>query len=135
MFEWKEDYSVSYEKIDDQHKKLLAIGRELINVMENTSEGFDQFDHLKSLLKELYDYTIYHFNAEEKIMEEHNFLDLPTHRFQHKFFVKKLEEIDIDEFDLNQNDSTLKLLDFVANWIGNHILIEDHKYAPLLSDN
>ncbi len=134
MFEWNENFSVGIKKIDNQHQKLLSIGSELVTVLDNTAEGFDQYDEIKKLLNELFDYTVYHFSIEEKMMEEHNFIGLPAHRFEHKIFIKKLEDIDPEELDTNQNEATMNLLNFVASWITNHILEIDQKYAPYLSE-
>ncbi|MFW6238065.1 MAG: bacteriohemerythrin [Bacillota bacterium] len=134
MFTWKEKYSVGHKKLDDQHKKLLDIGRELVYVLENTSKGIDQYDKIAELLQEMTEYTKYHFENEEKIMEEHNFIDLDSHRFQHKIFVKKLEEIDLENVDTNQQGSVMKLLDFIADWIQNHILEMDKKYSVLFEN-
>src|SRR5690554_6647367 len=135
MFEWKEEYSVGIKEIDKQHRKLLGIGEELYYVLENTSQGIDQYDNIRALLKELYDYTVYHFGAEEELMEEHDYIGLGSHRFQHKFFIKKLEEIDLEELDLNQEGAVMDLLDFVADWITKHILEVDQEYIPVLKGN
>lgn len=134
MFEWNDSYSVGIKEIDKQHKKLLGIGEELVYVMENTSKGLDQYDKVKQLLKELYDYTVYHFTAEEELMEKYDFLDLPSHQFQHKLFIKKIEEIDLDEFDNDQRDSTFKIMQFLSNWITNHILKIDPQYSKVLKE-
>lgn len=132
MFEWKDQYSVGIEKLDQQHKKLLGIGRKLIDILENTSEGIDQFDHIRDTLKEMYDYSIYHFKYEEGLMEKYDFIDLASHRFQHKIFIKKIEEFDIEEVDEQQKKTTLELLDFISNWIIDHILKTDQKYSIFL---
>ncbi len=134
MFEWKEKYSVGIEKFDNQHKKLLNIGQELVYAMENTSAGIDQYDKIVSLLQEMQDYTVYHFEFEEEVMEKYDYINLDSHRFQHKMFVKKLNDIDLEEFDLDQKELTMELLDFIANWIQNHILEEDQKYSPFLKE-
>ncbi|AZO96198.1 bacteriohemerythrin [Halocella sp. SP3-1] len=134
MFEWKDSYSVGIEEIDKQHENLLGIGEELVYVMENTTKGLDQYDEIKRLLKELYDYTVYHFTAEEKLMKKYDFIDLPSHQFQHKLFVKKIEEIDLDEFDNDQIDSTFKIMEFLSNWITNHILKIDPQYSKVLRE-
>ncbi|MTI59756.1 MAG: bacteriohemerythrin [Firmicutes bacterium] len=134
MFEWKNSYSVGIEEIDKQHENLLGIGEELVYVMENITKGLDQYDEIKRLLKELYDYTIYHFTAEEELMKKYDFIDLPSHQFQHKLFVKKIEEIDLDEFDNDQIDSTFKIMEFLSNWITNHILKIDPQYSKVLRE-
>ncbi len=134
MFEWKEEYSVGIDKIDKQHQKLLEIGREIVYVLDNAQEGIDQYDEIISLLSELQEYTVYHFNSEEEMMYKHDFYELGSHKFQHKMFVKKLEDIDPDKIDEGQKGFTLEILNFVANWIGNHIMKEDQKYAELISE-
>lgn len=132
MFEWDDKLSVEISEIDDQHKNLLRIGRDLVNVLETSTDGLDQYDEIKNLLQELHSYTVYHFTSEEELMEKANFIDLPSHRFQHKLFVKKLEEVDLDEIDQDQSGYTMDLLDFIANWITNHILKIDTQYAPIV---
>ncbi|MFY9497021.1 MAG: hemerythrin family protein [Halanaerobiales bacterium] len=130
MFEWDDILSVGIEVVDDQHQELFRIGRELVYVLENTSAGLDQYDDIIKLLKELHTYANYHFSEEEKLMEAADFIGLPAHRFQHKIFVKKIEEIELDELDEDQKNHALDLLDFLANWITNHIMKIDREYIP-----
>ncbi|MGB4492725.1 MAG: bacteriohemerythrin [Halanaerobiales bacterium] len=130
MFEWDDILSVGIEVVDDQHQELFRIGRELVYVLENTSAGLDQYDDIIKLLKELHTYANYHFSEEEKLMEAADFIGLPAHRFQHKIFVKKIEEIELGELDEDQKNHALDLLDFLANWITNHIMKVDREYIP-----
>lgn len=134
MFEWNEKLSVEIDEIDEQHQKLLKIGRELVDVLEITSDGIDQYDDIKRLLKELHNYTLYHFGKEEELMEKADYIGLPNHRFQHKIFIKKLEEVNLDEIDENQKDYTMDLLNFIANWITNHIMKIDKEYTPVVKE-
>ncbi|MGB4045849.1 MAG: hemerythrin family protein [Halanaerobiales bacterium] len=130
MFEWDDILSVGIEVVDDQHQELFRIGRELVYVLENTSAGLDQYDDIIKLLKELHTYANYHFSEEEKLMEAADFIGLPAHRFQHKIFIRKIEEIELDEIDEDQKNQALELLDFLANWITNHIMKIDREYIP-----
>lgn len=130
MFEWDEILSVGIDVVDDQHQELFRIGRELVYVLENTSEGLDQYDDIVKLIKELHTYAIFHFSEEEQLMEKADFIGLAAHRFQHKIFVKKIEEIELGELDEDQKNHALDLLDFLANWITNHIMKIDREYIP-----
>lgn len=130
MFEWDEILSVGIDVVDDQHQELFRIGRELVYVLENTSEGLDQYDDIVKLIKELHTYAIFHFSEEEQLMEKADFIGLAAHRFQHKIFVKKIEEIELGELDEDQKNHALDLLDFLANWITNHIMKVDREYIP-----
>ena len=87
MFEWNEKYSVGVEKIDEQHKRLFDLGYKTYDILKNTDYGIDQYDQIKILLKELFDYTVFHFESEESILKEYDYVSLPTHRFQHKLFM------------------------------------------------
>ena len=69
MFEWKKKYEMGIKKFDDQHKRLFEIGRNLVTAFEGAEKGLDQYDHIVHLLSELHDYTVYHFNSEEKALK------------------------------------------------------------------
>ena len=134
LFEWKEKYSVGVEKFDDQHKELLRIGRDLVSAFEGTEEGIDQYDLILDLLNEMQEYTVYHFESEEKAMEEANYPELEKHKKIHQKFVNKLKEIDTDKIDKNQQEFSMELLNFLATWIEEHILGEDQKYTPYMNN-
>ena len=133
LFEWKEKYSVGVEKFDDQHKELLRIGRDIVSAFEGTEEGIDQYDLIIELLNEMQDYTVYHFESEEKALEEADYPELENHKEIHQKFVNKLKEIDTEKIDQNQQEFSMELLNFVATWIEEHILGEDQKYTSYLS--
>ena len=134
MFEWKEKYSVGVEKFDKQHKQLLKIGRDLVSAFENMEKGIDQYDLIVELLQEMQEYTEYHFESEEKAMAEIEYPELEKHKEVHQKFVNKLKNIDLENIDEDQKQFSMELLDFVANWIEQHILGEDQKYKPFFAD-
>ena len=134
LFEWKEKYSVGVEKFDDQHKELLRIGRDLVSAFEGTEEGIDQYDLILDLLNEMQEYTVYHFESEEKAMKEADYPELEKHKKIHQKFVNKLKEIDTDKIDKNQQEFSMELLNFLATWIEEHILGEDQKYTPYMNN-
>ena len=134
MFQWKDKFSVGIEKFDKQHKKLLEIGRELYYAFDNVEEGIDQYDKIIKILKEMHDYTVYHFDSEEEILKKYDYPHLEEHQEAHEKFIKKIEEIDPKEIDLNQKEFSMELLNFIATWIESHIMGEDQKYMSYLED-
>lgn len=131
MFKWKEEYSCEIKTIDDQHKKLLELGSNLYEMVK-LKKHEDNYDELVHILSELKDYTIYHFEEEENLMEKHGYEDLILHKFEHKSFLKKLEKVDLMEIDEKQFDVIMDLIVFVANWVEAHILKTDLKYKEFL---
>ena len=133
MFNWDEEFSVGVARIDRQHRELFRIGGELVVAMKNISQGLDEYDHVRELLAELSDYTVYHFEAEEELMEKHGFPELDSHQKIHNLFIGRLEDIDLAEMDRDQEKFLNELLNFVADWVENHILQEDARYADYFS--
>ena len=132
MFKWRDAYSVNVEAIDEQHKMLFKIGRELGDLV--SIEG-DHFDEIMAILNKLKDYTVFHFNEEEEMMEKYGYPEREKHRLEHKFFVNKINELDKeDEVDEEQKKITMEIITFIANWIENHILKTDQRYSEFFND-
>jgi hemerythrin len=133
MFEWRDNYSCRIKDIDEQHKKLFAIGTKLYDIVSINDET-DHFDEIMAILDELADYTEYHFSFEEKLMEKEGFSGFESHKMEHDFFVKKLRKFENSDIDRDQQQSMLKMVSFVADWITSHILKTDVQYIPFFKD-
>ena len=71
------------------------------------------------------EYTIYHFAQEEAYMESINYKRLFTQKMDHMSFIKKIDEVNFNEIDRNQDEAIMELLTFLNNWLVNHILEKD----------
>lgn len=127
-FEWKNQYSVGITEIDKQHRKLFEIGSR-INDLAFAKDGYDHYDEIMEVLHELRDYTEYHFNYEEKLMDQYGYESIEKHKFEHFFVVKKLKKFENDDLEFNQKELVLSLMEFISNWISDHILKEDMTYS------
>lgn len=134
MFEWKDEYSCNIKEVDDQHKKLFSLISELYDYV-NADSAHDYYDEIIHVINELRDYTVYHFDNEEKLMEKYEYdsFSLKIHKNQHKMFVKKISSIKPDDIDLNQKKVIIDLIYFIADWIENHILKVDTLYKSYLN--
>jgi hemerythrin len=126
-FEWKDAYSVNVAEIDKQHKKMFEIGRRISDLVLAKDE-FDHYDEIMDILKELTEYTIYHFGYEERLMKQHGYKELDSHQFEHVFLTKKIIKLQEKDIDTNQKGATIDLIAFVSDWIAGHILQTDMKY-------
>lgn len=134
MFKWKDNYCSKVNQFDDQHKKLFSLGNHLLDVVHANKDS-DHYDDIIDALNELKEYTVYHFNAEEELMEKYNYPKIMSHKMQHKKFLVRVNELLSKDIDANQVDVTLELLTFLADWIQNHILVVDSQYGDFFNEN
>ncbi|MGE5404539.1 MAG: bacteriohemerythrin [Candidatus Saccharibacteria bacterium] len=124
MIKWDDKYSIGVAQIDEQHKKLFEIANRAFELLKNDLIT-DKFDQIATVLDELKEYTIYHFKTEEEYMKSVKYMRFLGHKVIHDDFVKKLEDTDYRSIDENQDRYISELLEFLVNWISQHILKED----------
>lgn len=131
MLEWKDNYNLGIEEIDNQHRHLFKIADKVSELTKDIREGIDCYDDFMEILNELVDYTIYHFDYEEIYMQNNGYDkdDFLVHQVEHKMFVKKLEKFKETDFDENQYEYINNMLTFLVDWIVHHIIDVDSKYA------
>jgi len=86
---------------------------------------YDKFDQISNVLGELVEYTKVHFADEEAYMESINYEGLEAQKRAHAMFVEKIENINLDDVDENQDEYLNGLLSFLLDWLVNHILKVD----------
>ena len=122
MINWKEEYRIGIKLIDEQHKKLFELANKAFDLLKDDFY-IDKYDDIIMILKELKNYAIYHFKSEEDYMESIKYRKILSHKVEHDDFIQKIEEVDIDKIDENQDKYILDLLEFIVNWIDKHILV------------
>ena len=122
---WSDMLSVKNEKIDGQHKWLVEnLNTFLLSMMDG--EGVDK---IKDMLEKLGDYVVFHFEDEEKYLENISYPKLKEHKIIHKNFVEELG--DLAEVLKEQGPSpelAIVLQEKVALWLINHITVTDMDY-------
>lgn len=134
MYEMKEEYFTGIELIDKEHGRLFELAEETYQISKQEFIP-DKYDQIQSLLQELKDYTIMHFEHEEQYMEEIGHKKFYTQKIQHEGFRRKLEELtkldDLDG-DLEDQERVVEdILKFLTDWLVNHILNNDKLIGKL----
>ena len=123
-FAFTDKYRTGITLIDEEHKRLFEIIRET-NDLIKAELLHDKYDAIVQILRELKDYTIMHFEDEERYMEKIHYEGLELQRMAHTAFVDRLNEINLDDVDRAQKEYLDELLEFLLNWLTNHILKMD----------
>jgi hemerythrin len=128
MIEWKDEYAIGIKEIDEQHEKLFEIAGRMFALLRNDLL-MDKYDSIIEIIDELKDYTRYHFEAEEAYMEKIGYRKFLSQKVTHKDFLDKMDEIDLQRIDNGQNQYLMDILNFVLDWLVEHILKEDKLIA------
>ena len=127
LINWSEGYSVGIKEIDMQHMKLIDMINKLYNLFMNKN-----YDDIKSIMRELKDYTLYHFSTEEKLFREKKYANEREHIEKHGELIEQLNNL-IAEYANTPSILTMKTMTFLQKWLTNHILKEDKKYMGYLN--
>lgn len=121
------EYLTGIKLIDDEHRQLFALVNE-VHKLVNDDLMFDKYDEIMRILTELKNYTEMHFQDEENYMEKINYADIDAQRRAHNAFIEKLVDINfeqLEDLDNHQQEYLQDVLEFLAKWLFNHILIMD----------
>lgn len=128
MYEWKEEYLIGIESIDNEHKELFEIADEIYQLCINEFVP-DKYDNIADLVQRLKDYTEKHFEHEEAYMESIQYKRMFMQKVQHDNFRRKLEAMDLEVMDDNQEEAIEDLLKFITDWLVEHIMETDKRIA------
>jgi len=126
LIAWDGVYSVGMSEIDEQHKVLFDIINTLWDAVIRRQDGAE----VLSTIEELERYTITHFTAEETFMRAHGFSGFAEHKQQHLAFIERMRQ----ERQAVENGAkvSLDLINFLKDWLIEHILVKDKAYAAEL---
>jgi len=125
VLEFKPEYSVGVARIDAQHRKLFQWVNELEQAMRQ-GRGRDVLD---KVLSGLVAYTREHFAAEEELMLKTGYPELAQHKAVHDGFIRRTAELQ-QRHQAGEVGVSVELASSLGDWIRNHVLGMDKRYAP-----
>ncbi|WP_415226918.1 GGDEF domain-containing protein [Psychromonas sp.] len=126
-FRWDTYFVTGIENVDKQHFYLVGLINKFADLL---AQNELQFDDIESVFQELKEYTVYHFRAEEKMMEDVGI----DPRFYNQHITAHLDflfEVTYMHDQMSAKNITLarQLLDFLIHWLVYHILGMDQNMA------
>ena len=127
---WKPEYSVKVKEIDEQHQKLvILIDKLYVAINENKGNKI-----LGNILDDLIDFGVYHFATEEKYFDMFKYKFANEHKKIHRGFEVKLGDFK-KKFKNNELEISFELIDFLEDWLLDHLITTDQKYVQCFIDN
>ena len=125
--DWKEEYSTGIDEIDIQHKKLL---RHFSMIVEASADQ-ETWGDIHHMASELRKFAEFHFKFEEALMRVFHFPGWETHALVHQSFLNQCD-VRLAKSLKEGGDAKDEVLEFLTNWVTNHILKADMEYSKLI---
>jgi hemerythrin-like metal-binding protein len=132
LTQWSDTMRTGVAEIDEQHRILVDT---LIEAKAKLTGGiadplFDQ------ITRDLLAYAIYHFDTEEGLMRLHGYAtaapeEAAAHLHQHRHFSEKVVDMR-STARAGKPGSREALVEFLQNWLVNHILTTDKRLGQFL---
>ena len=112
--------SVGYNAIDEQHIRWI----ELINAVYNSLASGSSKEKLGMVLKDLVDYTVWHFGFENKMMNTYDYPEKDSHMKLHRDFIAEIKKLE-ERYESGEDIMGVNVLEFLKNWLSDHITKRD----------
>ncbi|ACH40862.1 hemerythrin family protein [Citrifermentans bemidjiense Bem] len=127
LVEWDGTLELGVKEIDEHHRKLI----EILNQCYQALMLHNHTRQLKEVVRELQDYTQYHFGTEERIMSELGYPAATAHLEAHRQFIASIAEFD-QRASAGESFVAIEVLTFLQEWLVAHILSTDRALADCI---
>lgn len=128
LIKWLPAHSVGIEEMDKQHQELINLINQLHAAM-TTGQGSDA---VGDTLSRIIDYTKTHFASEEALMQSFRFPQIASHKSEHQKLTEQVLDLE-RRFQLGQPLSAHEVLQFLREWLPEHIQGSDRKYGNYIN--
>lgn len=127
---WDKSYSVGIQEIDSQHQQFLGI----MNNLYRAAESVQPRKKIGEILTEVVSYADLHFQTEERYFDLFNYSGSAQHKELHREMKEKLLTLQ-KEHALGEKDVTTAFVDFLEDWLVDHLATQDQKYVQCFKEH
>lgn len=134
-FPWSIEYSVGVEVFDEQHQHFFTIANKAVEFANSESTSVEE---LRSLIKELKDYALFHLRTEEEYFEKFRYpkKDADFHTAAHNGYREQVKRYNERLESENENLKPLleEIAEYSGNWLASHIMKMDKQYSDFFHE-
>ena len=120
--QWKDEYLVGIDEIDDEHKALFKAASNIIEALQTRQKWFEVHSAMVRLLES----AKIHFAVEESLMRLCKYPGLKEHKKEHHEFSDKLTGLQRESLT---DDVSFWMVAFIRKWLHQHINNTDKQFA------
>ena len=113
--QWKTEYSVGVESMDDEHREMI----DLINEIYDRLESDPDADQVEECLGEIFSTISMHFALEERLMRKNNYEEYQAHKADHEDLLDQIRDL-MDHFAADTASGAVKLEQGLSAWFAGH---------------
>jgi len=129
IFRFGPQWSVLVDDMDDEHAKIFDYCNDIHLKVKN---GARQEEALP-ILKDLAEYTTYHFAEEERMMKAHAYPEFDKQKRAHTALLTNVADT-IENIENGVKVNMIAVIVFLTEWLKGHILGEDIKYGKYFQE-
>jgi hemerythrin-like metal-binding protein len=124
---WLPDYAIGVQVVDAEHQGLFALAAKLHHsiLSDHAPETLGQ------VLKELIDYTCYHFAHEEELMQRIGYPHFAAHCDQHEALRAQVLVMQ-ERYTAGEHGMPMNVLQFVTDWLKCHTTTSDRRIGSYM---
>lgn len=130
LFRWADSLSVGVQKIDDQHKRWLALANDMHNALR---EGRGR-QEVNGCLDGIVDYMSTHFAFEESEMRRTDYPSYADHKALHDAFALDIKDLQ-KKAAAKELSVSIDVMSTMKDWLVNHITKIDKQFGNYLNQN
>jgi hemerythrin len=127
VFPWKEEYHIN-EAIDREHQHLLGLADRVMAIVDPVAEA----EKVGATIREVYGYMKYHFDNEQKRMQDVEYPGYDEHIQKHEEIIAKVNTMLKQGYEIKR--LTAEFRKIMVDWVIQHVMEEDKKFAAYLQD-
>lgn len=124
---WSDSLNVGVKILDEQHEKLF----DYVNTFYSKLYSNNNRENLNQILTDLYNFTYFHFQTEEKLLKKISYPDIENHKNDHDAFLSNLVAYQ-NLLKINSLNLSMEIINYLKNSIIHHILISDKPLAEYI---
>ncbi len=129
FIEWTQEMSVGNAWFDGHHQMIIDCLNALHPLLDTQGHDAD----VQRVLAKLEDFVLVHFSEEEQAFKRAGYPDWRAHKDMHDQMYDVVFSLKSD-VEHGRSVDAAKLFTLLNNWLVSHILGEDKKYVPYLTN-
>jgi len=129
--QWDESLSIGVALIDNQHKEWVQRFNEVAAAIQSGEAP----NRVMETLDFLFEYTQFHFEAEERCMADTKYPELDDHKQRHEELRKTLKNLEQDFDEEGVAPTLAHAIDtLLSKWLVQHIREVDQRFGAFLQE-